>query len=761
MTRQRVRIARVLARRVLGARLGRRRRAQVAANGTYTYSLNNAAAIVQALAAGQTVTDTFTYQVTDSTGATATATLTVTITGTNDAPVANADAAAVQEDVTLAASGNVLANDTDVDAGDTKTVTLVNGAAGNVAAPVAASYGSVTIAANGTYTYSLNNAAAIVQALAAGQTVTDTFTYQVTDSTGATATATLTVTITGTNDAPVANADAAAVQEDVTLAASGNVLANDTDVDAGDTKTVTLVNGAAGNVAAPVAASYGSVTIAANGTYTYSLNNAAAIVQALAAGQTVTDTFTYQVTDSTGATATATLTVTITGTNDVPVNTVPGPQSAAEDTPLAMAGVSVNDADAEPLTVTISVANGALTVNLAGGAAVAAGANGTAMVTLAGTQAQLNAALATLSYQANHDYNGPDTLTITTVDATGSLDTDSMAITVTPVNDDPVLSNVIFTIDDGRTLTVTGANLSASDVDDAAGSLVFTVSGVTHGYFALASNPGVAIASFTQADIAAGRVQFKHDGSSLAPAFQVLVADPSGGSAGPVAAMIAFSVGGAPLGGAAPSAPPPAAPTPIEPIAASAAATVVSASPRATAFTRAPTEPPIDGGGGDSEENVVAPPSGASASSFEKRMVAEIQFAGVRADTDAVESKPLRSEIEVEPVRAEMQVIPTRHNLELDEERSRVEVVLNSVRITGLAFSVGAVWWAARAAGLMASLLASSPAWRHVDPLPVLGRDDDEERLWEEEAEEEDADRDRKDEEHRAAWVLEEREASS
>jgi hypothetical protein len=35
---------------------------------------------------------------------------------------------------------------------------------------------------------------------------------------------------------------------------------------------------------------------------------------------------------------------------------------------------------------------------------------------------------------------------------------------------------------------------------------------------------------------------------------------------------------------------------------------------------------------------------------------------------------------------------------------------------------VGAVWWAARAGGLIASLLASAPAWRHLDPLPVLGR---------------------------------------
>jgi hypothetical protein len=61
------------------------------------------------------------------------------------------------------------------------------------------------------------------------------------------------------------------------------------------------------------------------------------------------------------------------------------------------------------------------------------------------------------------------------------------------------------------------------------------------------------------------------------------------------------------------------------------------------------------------------------------------------------------------------------------------------------------------AAGLVASVLASSPAWRHVDPLPVLGRDDEEEEQWDE-AEEED--KDHEDDEHRAAWVLEERETS-
>jgi hypothetical protein len=132
----------------------------------------------------------------------------------------------------------------------------------------------------------------------------------------------------------------------------------------------------------------------------------------------------------------------------------------------------------------------------------------------------------------------------------------------------------------------------------------------------------------------------------------------------------------------------------------------------------------------------------------------ESQMPFTRFAGDVIEATPQRHDADMEPVRAEMQVIPTQTGLDLsEEERQRIEVVLNSVRLTGVALSVGAVWWAARAAGLVASLLASSPAWRHVDPLPVLGRDEEEEEQWDESAEDED--KEKNNEEHRAAWVLE------
>jgi hypothetical protein len=65
-----------------------------------------------------------------------------------------------------------------------------------------------------------------------------------------------------------------------------------------------------------------------------------------------------------------------------------------------------------------------------------------------------------------------------------------------------------------------------------------------------------------------------------------------------------------------------------------------------------------------------------------------------------------------------------------DEQPDRIDVLLEQVQMGGMALSVGVVWWASRISGLLGSLLASAPAWRHIDPLPVVGRDEDEEKKW-------------------------------
>ncbi|EWY37086.1 hypothetical protein N825_21815 [Skermanella stibiiresistens SB22] len=112
------------------------------------------------------------------------------------------------------------------------------------------------------------------------------------------------------NNAPVANADTATVSKDGILAATGAVLANDTDAD-GDTLTVSEVRGSASNLGHAINGTYGSLTLGADGSYSYTLANGATNVRALVAGQAVTDTFTYSISDGKGGTAGSSLTVSI------------------------------------------------------------------------------------------------------------------------------------------------------------------------------------------------------------------------------------------------------------------------------------------------------------------------------------------------------------------------------------------------------------------------------------------------------------------
>ncbi|MEM9726578.1 MAG: cadherin domain-containing protein, partial [Pseudomonadota bacterium] len=132
----------------------------------------------------------------------------------NDGPAANDDSASIAEDA-ASVSGDVLANDTDPDiaAGlpDRLTVAEVAGVSGNVGSSVTGTHGDLTLNGDGSYSYTLDNSDPAVQALNIGDTLTDTFSYTVTDEHGATSTATLTITVTGTNDGPVANADAASI----------------------------------------------------------------------------------------------------------------------------------------------------------------------------------------------------------------------------------------------------------------------------------------------------------------------------------------------------------------------------------------------------------------------------------------------------------------------------------------------------------------------------------------------------------------------
>ena len=206
------------------------------------------------------------------------------------------DTAQLSEDA-ASVGGNVFVNDSGLNLRVTS--------AGNYEG----TYGTLTLATDGQYSYALRSAAQAVQGLRQGQSLTESFSYGVTvvaTPETTTATSNLTLTITGSNDAPVVQADTAAVTEGSATTASGNVLSNDSDVDAGT--VLTLAN------AGIYQGTYGQLTLAANGDYSYALNNSAANVQNLAAGQQVTDVFAVQTTDGT-ATVASNLTLSITGAN--------------------------------------------------------------------------------------------------------------------------------------------------------------------------------------------------------------------------------------------------------------------------------------------------------------------------------------------------------------------------------------------------------------------------------------------------------------
>ena len=98
-------------------------------------------------------------------------------------------------------------------------------------------------------------------------------------------------------------------------------------------------------------------------------------------------------------------------------------------------------------------------------------------MTITGTAAQINAALAGLSYTGNLNFNGPDTLTVTTGDGTAQ-DIDTVAITVNPVNDAPV--NTVpgaQSVNEDTTLPIAG--VSVADVDSSPLTTTLTVSSGT------------------------------------------------------------------------------------------------------------------------------------------------------------------------------------------------------------------------------------------------------------------------------------------
>ena len=232
-------------------------------------------------------------------------------------------------------------------------------------------------------------------------------------------------------------------------------------------------------VTAVTQGAHGTVSFAADGTITYTPD----------ANYNGPDSFTYTVTSG-GVTETATVTVNVTPVNDVPVNTVPGPQSTPEDTGLTISGLSVGDGDSPNLTTTLSLppGSGLLTVTAGSGATITG--DGTGTVTIAGTQAQINAALAAIIYTPTADFNtGAGSIDLTVASTDGNLtDSDTVAITVTPVPD--IVADSVTTPEDTAITfnAITGTNGANADNFENPGRAVTAVTQGAHGTVSFAAD---------------------------------------------------------------------------------------------------------------------------------------------------------------------------------------------------------------------------------------------------------------------------------
>ena len=243
---------------------------------------------------------------------------------------------------------------------------------------------------------------------------TDIVTYQVSDGTVDSNVGRVTVTISPVNDPPVAADDAPTTPEDTAL--SVTVLANDNDVD-GDTLRID------------------SVTQPAHGTAAI---NGTAVDYQPAENYNGADSFTYTVSDGQGGTDSATVSITVTPVNDAP-RAPDGMCQGIEDQPAIGVLLFGSDVDDDPLTYSI-VTNGTL-----------------------GTASFSDPHNPHLIYTPNPNANGTDIVTYKVSDGTVDSNVGRVTVTISPVNDPPVLTSPgNRQVSEGELLTFT---LSATDPD--------------------------------------------------------------------------------------------------------------------------------------------------------------------------------------------------------------------------------------------------------------------------------------------------------
>ena len=473
-------------------------------DGSYTYTPNTSNPRVSGLLFNESLTDTFTYEITDSDGDKSTATLTITVVGIpsiialSDGTVAGTDNSVLESDLSsgssaaglgetvtgsffLVAPAGVTSFTVDP-AGTASAITLslaqLNALTPSTPATVVTGSGTLLLTGYNDTTGQLDYQYTLITTPNSASPVTDDFQVSLIDGNN-------TNTNTGpakflriaiVNDVPVAVADANVLTEGTTAVpgspATGNVVTSGTpdrigaDGAAVGGSVTSFRNSAltSGTVGAALTGSYGALTLNADGSYSYAANDALAAVNALQSGQSLVDTFDYTITDGDGDTSTASLTITIQGANDAPLATADS-LSTDEEAPLVLT-LATNDTDVDSSTLTVQSINGNLLTP--GTPQSFSVPNGTVAISSGG----LVTFTPTLNFTGN---SAATSFNYTVQDGNGATAIGTVSIAVTAVNDAPVNSlPASFSTNEDISIPLSG--LQISDVDAATGNVTVTLS---------------------------------------------------------------------------------------------------------------------------------------------------------------------------------------------------------------------------------------------------------------------------------------------
>jgi len=471
-----------------------------------------------------------------------------------------------------------------------------------------------------------------------------------------------------------------------------------------------------------------------------------------------------------------------------PVNSVPAAQTVGYSMPLVFSsaagnGITVSNSDGGVQQITLTVTDGTLTLGTTTGLTLISGTGtGDTGITFTALPAQIDAALDGLVFTPASHYSGTAMIQISSTDAQSIAlgnplsAMSSVAITVSAPPTPVLLVDSGLTIAAGSTAMITSSSLDAVEMGVSPDQLVFTVTKLpSSGRLELAGQPLSVGGTFTQSQIDQGQLQFVSiSATATDDAFSFVVKDAAGTSL-PAASFAVHSVAVAPP----PTPLPPTVPTPFTPPptlpgggtgsgGSSNLVPVIQNSPISTdqSSTAADNSDASITAGLTTITNlelVTVPVDTPQASPAQQAAAAPAPAVPPKSNavpahvnvTDAAPppapaaqanppaAQPVAPVFSGNPAATLSHSSPLWHDLDImqqqanSEHETRVHIVAGTATVVSVGMSVVYLVWAIRVGSILSSFLSSMPAWKLVDPLPILdqasekieGDEEDEESL--------------------------------